>query len=97
MAALVVLEPHKLVDRQGIQPRAYLPDALLVVAGDRQAAVRWSGRLYDPRRLFGTRLLGVPGRSLGAARGLLDGLRPLFVRAILLARPIGQYVSYRGG
>ena len=34
VAALVVLEPHKLVDRQGIQPRAYLPDALLVVAGD---------------------------------------------------------------
>ena len=69
---LVVLQPLKLVNRQGVQPCTYLPDALLVVASDRQAATGGSGRLYNPRRLLGSRPLSTRNCPLGASRRLLN-------------------------
>lgn len=58
-ATLVVLDPSELLLAQGVQPAGYLPNRLLVVVGDRDAAVLGSGGLYDPGRLFGDRSLGI--------------------------------------
>src|SRR5918911_3273922 len=77
VAPLVVLQPRKLVDRQSIQPRGNLPNALLVVASDRQVPVGGSGRVYGPRSLLCGRLLSAPGHPLGVLRSRLEGLRPL--------------------